>query len=175
MKKGLQNRFDAPIPGQSLTDTPGNYPWEHPPQFTKVEEASEYVWDRLHDEQLLEQIIMMLKEGVPVEALSRMVLFGGFVEGKWNPDVAILLAEIVFKQITAIGMKSKIKEMKLFTTDKSNNKFRDRFSKFKLLKEKAKMGSEEEPKQSKAEKFAEEIKAELKNKSPSGLMNKETD
>jgi hypothetical protein len=65
--------------------------------------------------------------------------------------------------------------MKLFTTDKSNNKFRDRFSKFKSLKEKAKMGSEEEPKQSKAEKFAEEIKAELKNKSPSGLMNKETD
>jgi hypothetical protein len=37
------------------------------------------------------------------------------------------------------------------------------------------MGSEEKPKQSKAEKFAEEIKAELKNKSPSGLMNKETD
>mgnify|MGYP003327175624 CR=1 FL=1 len=27
-----ENRFDAPIPGQSLTDEPGNYPWEHPPQ-----------------------------------------------------------------------------------------------------------------------------------------------
>ena len=26
------NEFDAPIPGQSLTDTPGNAPWEHPPQ-----------------------------------------------------------------------------------------------------------------------------------------------
>ncbi len=37
-------------------------------------------------------------------------------------------------------------------------------SKFKSLKEKAKMSSEEKPKQSKAEKFAEEIKAELKNK-----------
>ena len=23
------NSFDAPIPGQSLTDEPGNYPWEH--------------------------------------------------------------------------------------------------------------------------------------------------
>ena len=28
------NEFEAPIPGQSLTDTPGNAPWEHPPQFT---------------------------------------------------------------------------------------------------------------------------------------------
>ena len=26
--------FDTPIPGQSLTDEPGNYPWEHAPQFT---------------------------------------------------------------------------------------------------------------------------------------------
>ena len=31
------NEFDAPIPGQSLTDTPGNAPWEHPPQYTGPE------------------------------------------------------------------------------------------------------------------------------------------
>ena len=175
MEEGLQNRFDAPIPGQSLTDTPGNYPWEHPPQFVKVEEASEYIWDRLHDEQLLEQVIMMLKEGVPVEALSRMILFGGFVEGKWNPDLGILLAEIVFKQITAIGMKSKIKDMKLFTTDKSNSKFRNRFSKFKSLKSKAQQTDNEESKLSEAEKFAEEVKSELESQKTSGLMAKETE
>ena len=27
------NPFDAPIPGQSLTNEPGNAPWEHPPQM----------------------------------------------------------------------------------------------------------------------------------------------
>ena len=100
--KNTSNPFDAPIPGQSLTDTPGNYPWEHPSQFTTVEEASEYIWDRLHDTQMAEQVITMLKNEVPVEALSRMVLFGGFAEGKWNPDLAILLAEIVFKQIIVL-------------------------------------------------------------------------
>ena len=109
VEKGLENRFDAPIPGQSLTDTPGNASWEHPPQFVKVDEAAEYIWDRLHDDKLLEQVIAMLKEGIPVEALARMVLFGGFAEGKWTPDLAILLAEIVFKQIIAIGMAVKIK------------------------------------------------------------------
>ena len=31
IKEGVGNPFDTPIPGQSLTDTPGNYPWEHPP------------------------------------------------------------------------------------------------------------------------------------------------
>ena len=26
-EEGIGNPFDTPIPGQSLTDTPGNYPW----------------------------------------------------------------------------------------------------------------------------------------------------
>jgi hypothetical protein len=29
--------FNTPIPGQSLTDEPGNYPWEHPPRKTDPE------------------------------------------------------------------------------------------------------------------------------------------
>ena len=169
-EQGLQNRFDAPIPGESLTDTPGNAKWEHPPQFTKVEEASEYIWDRLHDEKLLEQVIAMLREGVPVEALARVVLFGGFTEGKWAPDLAILLAEIVFKQIIAIGMAVKIKNIKIFMGDQSNNKFRNNFSKFKALKEKTKREAGDLPE---AKKFAEEIEEELE--SPSGLMAKETE
>ena len=57
-------RFDAPIPGQSLTDTPGNYPWEHPSQFSTVEEASEYIWDRLHDTKMAEQIIYAKKRAL---------------------------------------------------------------------------------------------------------------
>ena len=163
-------RFDAPIPGQSLTNTPGNYPWEHPSQFTTVEEASEYIWDRLHDTQMAEQVITMLKNEVPVEALSRMVSFGGFAEGKWNPDLAILLAEIVFKQIMAMGMKLKIKNLKLFMGDQSNNKFHKEFAEFKSLKNKATASATPE---NKAEQFAEEIKAELEAQEPSGLMTQE--
>ena len=169
-EQGLQNRFDAPIPGESLTDTPGNAKWEHPPQFVKVEDASEYIWDRLHDEKLLEQVIAMLRDGIPVEALARMILFGGFAEGKWLPDLAVLLAEIVFKQIIAIGMAVKVKNMKLFLGDQGNSKFRRSFGKFKMLKEKGKRDAGNMPE---AEKFSEEIKEELE--SPSGLMAKETE
>ena len=42
------NPFDAPIPGQSLTDKPGNYPWEHPPKYTDFMEASTFIWNRIH-------------------------------------------------------------------------------------------------------------------------------
>ncbi len=41
----IENIFDAPIPGQSLTNTPGNYPCEHPPQYTNLGERTEYVWE----------------------------------------------------------------------------------------------------------------------------------
>ena len=90
MKEQYTDRFDAPIPGQSLTNTPGNYPWEHAPQYTDVMEAAEYTWDRLHDGKVADQVVTMLKEGIPVEALARMVLFGGFMEGKWTVDMAII-------------------------------------------------------------------------------------
>ena len=43
------NPFNAPIPGQGLTDEPGNYPWEHPPQFPEIEDAADFIYDRLSD------------------------------------------------------------------------------------------------------------------------------
>ena len=110
----IENIFDAPIPGQSLTDTPGNAAWEHPPEFTDVEKAADYVWDILHKEDFLEQVISFLKDGTPVEVVARMILFGGFTQGKWTPDLAILLAEIVFKQVLAIGMRAKVKNLVCF-------------------------------------------------------------
>ena len=155
----LENPFDAPIPGQSLTDTPGNYSWEHPPQFSKVDDA----------------VITLLGNNVPVEALVRMVLFGGFSEGKWSPDVAILLAEIVLKQIMAIGVKAEIPKMKIFIKDQGNSKFHSEFANFKIQKQKstASVGKDESNK----EKFLEEITQELENKEPSGIMvmTKETE
>lgn len=168
----IENPFDAPIPGQSLTDTPSNAKWEHPPQFTDVEEASEHIWERLHDRNFLPQVLSFLKEGIPVEAIARMVLFSGFMKGKWTPDVAILLSEIVFKQIMAIGVAAKIPDIKMFLKDQSNSKFYSEFAEFKLDRNKAKASEETE---NKAEKFAKKIKAELEENESSGLMKKETE
>ena len=51
-----------------------------------------------------EQIIAMLDAGVPVEAIGRTVLFGGFLKGKFSPDVAFIIAEPVMKMIATIGV-----------------------------------------------------------------------
>mgnify|MGYP003118224600 CR=1 FL=1 len=116
------NPLDAPVPGQSLTDKPGNYPWEHPPLYETAEEASEYIWQTLHRKEFIEQVLGMLDAGVPVEALGRVILFAGFMEGKFTPDVAFIITEPVMKMILSIGMKGNVKNIKLSLQDITNNK-----------------------------------------------------
>ena len=121
-KEAPNNPFDAPVPGQGLTDKPGNYPWEHPPQFTDTSEAADFVWDKLTQPQFAEQVIAMLDSGIPVEAIGRIIIFSGFIEGKWNPDVAFVIAEPVMKMVAAIGIQGGVKKFRISMSDLTNNK-----------------------------------------------------
>ena len=102
------NPFDAPVPGQSLTDTPGNYGWEHPPQFADVEGAAEYVYNRLQKKENTKRLVVLLKMGIPIEALVKITAFSGFLEGKWTVDVAKLLEPGIAMMITSIAEIGKI-------------------------------------------------------------------
>ena len=121
-KESPNNPFDAPIPGQSLTDKPGNASWEHPPQFTDTEEAAEYVWDKLTQPNFADQVVAMLDAGIPVEAIGRIIVFAGFTEGKWTPDVAFIIAEVVMKMIATIGVTAGVKKFRMSMQDLTNNK-----------------------------------------------------
>jgi len=116
------NPFDAPVPGQGLTDKPGNYPWEHPPQYTDTSEAADYVWDRLTQPQFAKQVIAMLDAGIPVEAIGRIIIFTGFAEGKWTPDVAFIITEPVMKMIAAVGIHGGVKKIRMSMQDLTNDK-----------------------------------------------------
>tara|TARA_R110000824_G_scaffold320857_1_gene507834 strand:- start:5757 stop:6275 length:519 start_codon:yes stop_codon:yes gene_type:complete len=116
------NPFDAPVPGQSLTDKPGNSAWEHPPQFTSTDEASEFVWDKLTQPDFAEQVIAMLDAGIPVEAIGRIIVFSGFTEGKWSPDVAFLITEPIMKMIATIGITGGVNKFRISMQDLTNKK-----------------------------------------------------
>ena len=135
-EQGVGDPFDAPVPGQSLTDTPGNYPWEHPPQFTDPEEVTEYLWVTMHQKQLTEQLIAMLDAGVPVEAIGRTILFAGFMEGKFSPDIAFLITEPVMKMIAAIGLQGGVEKIVFSLEDLTNKKQIREITKVKMAKEK---------------------------------------
>ena len=151
--EGIGNPFDTPIPGQSLTDEPGNYPWEHPPQYVTTDGAADHLWNRMSEPEFAEQIIAMLDAGVPVEAIGRTVLFGGFLKGKFSPDVAFIIAEPVMKMIATIGVIAGVEDIKMSMDDITNKK--EVRSAVRLKVE--------------AEKVAKDIQAEVKQK---GLMSK---
>ena len=113
IKQPEYDPFDAPIPGQSLTDTPGNYPWEHPPKTVDPEEALDKFWNRLTDPEVAEEIILMMEAGVPVEALARILTFTGFAEGEFTPDIGFLTIEPLMKMIAAIGMRAGVKNLNI--------------------------------------------------------------
>ena len=134
-REAENNPFDAPVPGQSLTDTPGNYPWEHSPQYTDTSEAADYVWDRLSQPEFAEQVIAMLDAGIPVEAIGRIIIFAGFTEGKWTPDVAFIIAEPVMKMIAAVGIHGGVKKFRMSMQDLTNEKQMQSISKIKKNKD----------------------------------------
>ena len=107
-KESKFNRLDAPVPGESLTSEPGNYPWENPPQYPKVSDGFLWVFNQMHKEPQLTQLISLLDTGVPVEALTKTLLFTGFLEGKFTVDVARLLEPIVAMQIMSKAQVAEI-------------------------------------------------------------------
>lgn len=105
----MVDRFQAAIPGQSLTDTPGNMPWEHPPQYTDPKDALEFVYNQCMAPSNLKNILVMLKSDVPCEAIMRTILYTGFSQGKWTPDLIVLMAKPVLQLLVAIGKRAGIK------------------------------------------------------------------
>ena len=88
--------FNRPIPGMSLTNDPNQpWPWEKPPEFTDVDDAIEYFFATIVDEDVHPQLISILQQGFPIMDLTEILLYNAFVEGKINPDMLLLLAEPV--------------------------------------------------------------------------------
>ena len=88
-----RSMFDAPVPGQSLTKTPGQYPWDKPARFNTTEESLEYYMDKFDDDANGAQLLSLLDAGIPVATLVDSLLLAGFSEGLYTPDVAVVLGE----------------------------------------------------------------------------------
>ena len=106
----LLDPFDAPIPGQSLTDEPGSRPWETPPEFSDIEEAYMAMEKKLYTDKVLqEKLLRLMYSGVPVLVLVKAITMGGFQEGLWTPDMAELLNIPLTFLLTQVAIDAGIK------------------------------------------------------------------
>lgn len=97
------------IPGQSLTNNPDEpYAWERPPEFTEVRKAMYEIFEILTEKENLANSLLSLSKGVSVIDISSIVLYTGFIEGKWNPDLMMLLMEPTMYMVMALADKAEI-------------------------------------------------------------------
>lgn len=113
----LKNPFDAPIPGESLTKELGSHPWETPPQFTDMQEASEHMFDRMVSNS--QEIVLMLEAGASAEAIARTLMFSGFQQGKFNPDLALQMLPVAIAMVVAVGRKMGVTNIKVRLPNKT--------------------------------------------------------
>ena len=117
------NRFDAPVPGQALTANPGGAGWQKPPRFTKPDEAAEYTWNNITRPSMAIKIKKALEMGIPAEAITKQLIFSGFKDSKWTPDIAMLIAEPVLSQVVGLGKAAGVQNIKVFKKDTETAKY----------------------------------------------------
>jgi len=97
------------IPGQSLTNDPQQpYNWEKPVEYTNPREAMLYVFETLTVPETTENILLSLNNGVGIIDIASITLYSGFLEGKWSPDLMLLLMEPTMYMIMALAEKADI-------------------------------------------------------------------
>jgi hypothetical protein len=97
------------IPGQSLTNSPDqSYNWEKPTEYTNPKEAMLYVFETLTVPETTANTLLSISNGVGVVDIASIVLYSGFLEGKWSPDLMLLLMEPTMYMIMALAEKADI-------------------------------------------------------------------
>lgn len=96
-----------PIPGQSLTNDPSeSRPFEQPPEFTDFREALNYLSEELLEPEIYSGLVTGIGQGVPITDVTLQILQAGFQEGKWNPDLLMMLMEPLMYLLMALCEKA---------------------------------------------------------------------
>ena len=98
-----------PIPGQSLTYNPDEArPFERPPEFTNFKEALDFTASELLLEENYMPLMAAIGDGVTIVDLAAQIGYVGFREGKWNPDLMLMLMEPLMYLLMALAEKADI-------------------------------------------------------------------
>lgn len=101
--------MDRPMAGSSLTNDPDQpFPFEQAPEYTNVREACEHIFETIIEEEIYVPMMQAIADGYPLMDVSQAILFKGFSEGKWNPDLLILLAEPTAYMLMALAERADI-------------------------------------------------------------------
>ena len=95
--------LQGPIPGMSLTQEPGNMPWENPPELSDIYDVMEFYLDRILNVETENLILYILDEGVSIETIAQYLTTSGTMNGRHSLDLAFLVNPYVREIIRYIA------------------------------------------------------------------------
>ena len=101
--------FDRPIPGMGMTAELGGRPWQTPPTYTTVEEASDYYVERMSNPAFREQLIVVMEMKIPLTTLANTIQLASVMEGLHSVDVGMLMIPILVETMMLIGDSAEVK------------------------------------------------------------------
>lgn len=104
-QEGLEvlGQMQRPVPGQSLTSDPDSpRPFERAPEFTEIQPAIESLYISLTEEDAYSALVDIIDADNTIAEAAQIILYAGFEEGSWNPDLMTLLIEPTMYLIMAL-------------------------------------------------------------------------
>lgn len=111
------NPINGPIPGQSLTKEPRNYPWERPPETSDPDQAIVHHLTRLSQPKLIDSILDGVSNGLPVSLLTDLMLTGAVAKGIHNIDISLMIAPVVHDYIVNLLEEEDVDFKEFFDED----------------------------------------------------------
>ena len=97
------------VPGQSLTSNPDEpRPFEGAPEFVEFKEALDYTVEQLLEKDTYMSLMAAVSDGVPILDLVMQITYVGFRDGRWNPDLMMMLIEPLIYVMMALAEKADI-------------------------------------------------------------------
>ena len=124
--------FGAPIPGQSLTDEPRNYPWERPPEISDPEEAIEFHINHLNKTNVIDNLLQVLQMGVPLAPLAKTIVTKAQMDGVHSVDVGLIVLPVIREELVSIAEDAGL-DYNMGTEDDPEAKQRKRDEEVKAL------------------------------------------
>lgn len=164
--------YNAPIPGQSLTNEPRSAPWERPPETVDPDEAIVHHLTRVKDPEVLDKILDGVEAGFPVALITELMLTGAVAKGIHSIDISLMIAPVVHDYIVEV-LESEEVTFKEFFTEDGDEDAQDTIALAGAIKGmQASSGDLEEPEEDMPEESEEMAMEEPQGEPRPGLMSR---
>jgi hypothetical protein len=101
------------IPGQSLTATPGQLPFEKPPVSVSLGDSFFALKRSIYRREMQEDVIELTNAGISCETIAGSLVMGAFSRGMFNADIAETIKPFLAVEIYKIAREGGVDHVQL--------------------------------------------------------------